>query len=182
MWHVVIRRLTVSASVYCEFSVDLITSRALFKEFFKGVLILESDTDLDSRWCKTPPHTITIKRDFYFVFICVFIYQCFFLKDSSAVKCPKALALLRPMLLQMYPKKPKKTSSQCVPERHTPCCNKRLLPPPAEYKQTLVAFCLFLSSSSSSSLTLNCFSFSFSTTFVDLCMNVLHVFSNVVFD
>lgn len=120
MWHVVIRRLTVSASVYCEFSVDLITSRALFKEFFKGVLILESDTDLDSRWCKTPPHTITIKSDFYFVFICVFIYQCFFLKDSSAVKCPKALALLRPMLLQMYPKKPKKTSSQCVPERHTP--------------------------------------------------------------
>lgn len=120
MWHVVIRRLTVSASVYCGFSVDLITSRALFKEFFKGVLILESDTDLDSRWCKTPPHTITIKSDFYFVFICVFIYQCFFLKDSSAVKCPKALALLRPMLLQMYPKKPKKTSSQCVPERHTP--------------------------------------------------------------
>lgn len=120
MWHVVIRRLTVSASVYCEFSVDLITSRALFKEFFKGVLILESDTDLDSRWCKTPPHTITIKSDFYFVFICVFIYQCFFLKDSSAVKCPKALALLRPMLLQMYPKKLKKTSSQCVPERHTP--------------------------------------------------------------
>lgn len=120
MWHVVIHRLTVSASVYCGFSVDLITSRALFKEFFKGVLILESDTDLDSRWCKTPPHTITIKSDFYFVFICVFIYQCFFLKDSSAVKCPKALALLRPMLLQMYPKKPKKTSSQCVPERHTP--------------------------------------------------------------
>lgn len=39
----------MSASVYCEFSVDLITSRALFKEFFKGVLILESDTDLDSR-------------------------------------------------------------------------------------------------------------------------------------
>ena len=102
----------MSASVYCEFSVDWITSRA----FFKGVLILESDTDLDSHWCKTPPHTITSKNDFYFVFI----YQCFFLKDSSAVKCPKALALLRPMLLQMYPKKPKKTSSQCVPERHTP--------------------------------------------------------------
>ena len=57
--YVCVTRRNTQMNCVCLFLVSFLLIESLvvlFKEFFKGVLILESDTDLDSRRCKTSPH------------------------------------------------------------------------------------------------------------------------------